>query len=226
MDKMMPVIEVDDVYRFYHTGEVETRALRGVSFKLNEGESVALQGPSGSGKSTLLACITGLDTPDGGSVSIMGTPISRKSESYRAAVRAKSMGVLLQSGNLFAHLSVEENIMLQMLLSGARIDRGRIDQLLTMVELEHRRMALPAHISGGEAARAAIAIALSVSPKILVADEPTGEVDERTEETLLQLFQRYVDAGGSVLVATHSLAVASFASRRIVLQDGRVFSDE
>lgn len=222
----MNVLEVVDLYRFYHIDEVETRALRGVSFTVQEGEIVALHGPSGSGKSTLLACVTGLDIPDGGHVNVMGTRISRKPENFRSVIRSRYMGILLQSGNLFEHLTIEENLMLQMHLCGARIDLDRIDKLMLFVRLQHRRKASPSQISGGETARAGIAVALAMRPKILIADEPTGEVDGETEESMIQLFEQFVGSGGSILVATHSAAVTRRANRAFAIEDGRIVRNE
>ena len=221
----MNVLEVVDLYRFYHIDESETRALRGVSLTVAEGEMVAIHGPSGSGKSTLLACVTGIDTPDGGHVNVMGTQISRKPELFRSEIRARYMGILLQSGNLFEHLSVEENMMLQMHILGQHIDLERIDELLTVVNLQHRREATSSRISGGEAARAGIAVALAAGPKILIADEPTGEVDRDTEESMIDLFEQFVRRGGSMLVATHSKSLARRADRSIAIEDGRVKED-
>lgn len=182
----MRAVDAVDLYRFYHVGEEETLALRGVSIYAEAGEIVAVQGPSGSGKSTLLACLSGLDEPDGGHVMIMGNRISRKSEVARASMRARMIGIMLQSGNLFHHLSIEDNLRLQMHLAG-RTDMRRLDMLIESVGLQHRRHARPAQISGGETARAALAVAMAANPVVLLADEPTGEVDFRTEEQILHL---------------------------------------
>jgi putative ABC transport system ATP-binding protein len=217
----MRVLEAFDLYRFYHAGEEETLALRGVSIHVAAGEIVAVQGPSGSGKSTLLACLCGLDEPDGGYVKILGKRITRRPEVERAVVRASKIGIMLQKGNLFDHLSVEDNIRLQMFLAD-RIDMKRIDSLIDLVGLNSRRHARPAHISGGEAARAGLAVALAAEPKVLLADEPTGEVDAETEKQILHLLDDYRKNGGAVLVVTHSNAVAASANRTIHLFDGRI----
>jgi len=217
----MRVLEAFDIYRFYHAGEEETLALRGVSIHVAAGEIVAVQGPSGSGKSTLLACLCGLDEPDGGYVTVLGERITRRPEAERAIVRASKIGIMLQSGNLFDHLSVEDNIRLQMFLAG-RVNMKHIDALINLVGLNHRRHARPAHISGGEAARAGLAVALAVEPKVLLADEPTGEVDAETEKQILHLLDAYRKNGGAILVVTHSNAVAASANRTIHLFDGRV----
>lgn len=217
----MRVLEAFDIYRFYHAGEEETLALRGVSIHVTAGEIVAVQGPSGSGKSTLLACLCGLDEPDGGYVTILGERITRRPEAERAVVRASKIGIMLQSGNLFDHLSVEDNIRLQMFLAG-RVNTEHIEALIDLVGLNHRRHARPSHISGGEASRAALAVAMAAEPKVLLADEPTGEVDAETEKQILHLLDDYRKNGGAVLVVTHSKAVAASANRTIRLLDGRV----
>jgi putative ABC transport system ATP-binding protein len=217
----MRILEAFDLYRFYHAAEEETLALRGVSIYLEEKEIVAVQGASGSGKSTLLACLAGLDEPDGGYVNVFGKRLTRRPEAARAKVRTHMLGIMLQSGNLLEHLSVEDNIKLPMILSGT-VDQEYLDELLNMVNLHHRRQALPAHISGGEAARAGLAAALGAQPKILLADEPTGEVDAKTENHILQFLENYRQNGGAVLVVTHSDAVAARANRTIHLFDGRI----
>ncbi len=217
----MSVLEAFDLYRFYHAGEEETLALRGVSIHLEAEEIVAIQGPSGSGKSTLLACLSGLDEPDGGYVRIMGKRITRRPEAARASIRARNIGIMLQSGNLLDHLSVEDNIRLQMHLAD-KMNERHLDELINLVGLNQRRHARPAHISGGEAARAGLAVALAARPRVLLADEPTGEVDEETEGQILQLLGTYRDKGGAVLVVTHSKAVAAYANRTVLLSDGRI----
>ena len=218
----MAMLEVDDLFRFYHPGEAEVRALRGASLNLDGGETLALVGPSGSGKSTLLACIAGLDEPDGGAVVIDGERMTRRPEAERAALRAKSIGFLAQSGNLFSHLTVAENVRLQLRLRGERGGADAIGRLLDQVGLSNRAKALPATLSGGEAARAGLAVALSGDPPLLIADEPTAEVDRDTEERILDALERRRAAGGATLIATHSAAVSARASRVIGVENGRL----
>ena len=221
----MARLEAIDLYRFYHAGEDETLALRGVSLQVNEGETVVVAGPSGSGKSTLLACLAGIDEPDGGHVVVDGERMSRRDETTRAALRATKLGILLQSGNLFDHLTVEQNIRLQLGLAGKAPGerRGsRIDEVLELVGLTHRRNARPAQLSGGEAARAGLAVALAPAPPVLLADEPTGEVDAETEQRILQIFDDHKRDGGASLIVTHSAVVAGRADRIIHLLDGRI----
>jgi putative ABC transport system ATP-binding protein len=220
----MHALAAFDLYRFYHAGEGETLALRGVSLHVDAGETVALIGPSGSGKSTLLACLAGLDEPDGGHVELLGRRLTRRPEAERAAQRATGIGIMLQSGNLFEHLSVEENVALQMLLAGT-LDEARLAALIDGVGLRERRRALPSRLSGGEAARAGLAVALAAASPVLLADEPTAEVDAKTESQILDMFDRRRRAGAAVLIATHSAAVAAHADRILHLYDGRITDD-
>ncbi|UCI10578.1 ABC transporter ATP-binding protein [Mesorhizobium sp. B1-1-8] len=220
----MHALEVHELYRFFHIGDDETAALRGVSFHLSAGEIVALVGPSGSGKSTLLACVTGLDEPDGGHVEVGGRRLTRRPETERTRIRAASFGIMLQSGNLFGHLTVEQNLRLQMQLA-RKPDETRIGVLLESVDLLHRAWAFPTELSGGEAARAGLAVALAADPPILVADEPTAEVDRDTEIRLIAHFEARRRGGLTTLIATHSKAVAFKADRIISLKDGRIDSE-
>jgi putative ABC transport system ATP-binding protein len=217
----MRVLEAFDLYRFYHTGEEETLALRGVSLHVDAGEMVVVMGPSGSGKSTLLSCLVGLDEPDGGHVELMGKRLTRKPEAERAAMRAAEIGILLQSRNLFDHLSLTDNMCLQMRLA-RKFDQQRLRILIDLVGLSDRRHARPSQLSGGEAARAGLAVALSTDPKVLLADEPTGEVDAETEKDILRLLESRQQNGGATIIVTHSDALAAHADRVIHLLDGRI----
>ena len=217
----MQLLEAFDLYRFYHAGEEETLALRGVSIGLGEGEIVTVMGPSGSGKSTLLACLAGLDESDGGYVELMGERLTRRPEAVRAAMRAANIGILLQSGNLFEYLTVEDNARLQMSLA-RKTDEHRLGELIKLVGLDDRRRSRPSQLSGGEAARAGLVTALAADPKVLLADEPTGEVDEETEAEVVSIFERRREEGYGTLIATHSEALASKADRVVRLIDGRV----
>ncbi len=217
----MKALEAHELYRFFHVENEETLALKGVSLTVEAGEMVAVEGPSGSGKSTLVNCLAGLDEPDGGWVAIMGQRITRRPESERAVIRARSLGILLQSGNLIDHLTVEDNVRLAMQLA-ARSDEGRLNALIERVGIEHVRRARPFQISGGEAARAALVVALVSRPAVLLADEPTGEVDAETEQKILHLLDLHRREGGGVLLVTHSEAAAASANRRLQLLDGKV----
>ncbi len=216
-----PVLDARELYRFFHSGDDETFALRGVSMEVMPGEMVAVVGPSGSGKSTLLACLAGLDEPDGGFVRVAGQRLTRRAEPARAALRARWVGVLLQSGNLLDHLSVAQNVAaVQALARGAAT--MSVETLLSGVGLAERAHARPATLSGGEAARAGLAVALANDPPLLLADEPTGEVDHANESILLDLLRARADAGNAVVLVTHSDRAASAADRTIHLNDGRI----
>lgn len=210
-----------ELYRFYHAGDDETFALRGVSLRVDAGEVVAVVGPSGSGKSTLLNCLAGLDEPDGGFVTVFGERLTRRPEAVRSRMRAASIGVLMQSGNLLEHLTVEQNVAAAQRLTRA----GRptpVSALLARVGLVGRADAWPATLSGGEAARAGLAVALANEPAVLLADEPTGEVDAANERAILGLLRERALAGGAVVVVTHSARVAAAADRTVTMSDGRI----
>jgi putative ABC transport system ATP-binding protein len=180
-------------------------------------------GPSGSGKSTLLACLGALDEPDGGTVLLDGQPISRRSEPQRARFRARHVGVLFQTGNLIAHLTVEENVRLTRRLTSAR-HGSPLPDLLERLGVAHRSSALSGQLSGGEAARAGLAIACANDPDVLLADEPTGEVDSVTESEVISLLRDQAKRGACVVVVTHSHAVAHAADRVLHLDDGQLMA--
>lgn len=213
-----PALEAVDLYRFYHAGDDETLALRGVSLAVMPGELVAVVGPSGSGKSTLLACLAGLDDPDGGVVRVRGERMSRRSEASRATLRAANIGLLLQSGNLIEHLSVLENVELAGSLSHGKGLPAR--QLLAEVGLANKASARPSRLSGGEAARAGLAVALAGSPAVLLADEPTGEVDAENEHAIVKFLLGEAARGTAIVVMTHSARFASAATRVLQMSDG------
>ena len=222
--KAMTVIAADDLYRFYHARDQETRALRGVSFAVAAGEFLALLGPSGSGKSTLLSCLAGLDVPDGGQVVLRNERISRLSEAERARRRRAHIGILLQSRNLLAGLTAEENVRVLLIMAGA-VDENRVAMLLRRAGVWSRRHAMSGELSGGEAARVGLAVALARAPCVLLADEPTAEVDAATESDLIRLLAEYCATGGAAVVATHSAALAEAAAQVIRLRDGRIVDD-
>ncbi len=219
---MTAALEAASLYRFFHAGDDETLALQGVSLAVEPGEVVAVTGPSGSGKSTLLACLAGLDEPDGGMVRVGGERLSRRTEEERAALRARSIGMLFQQANLVGHLSVEGNVALAQRLNPDGGSAAWRAEVLERCGIAPRAHARPAQLSGGELARAGLAVALANAPAIVLADEPTGELDEVTAERVLDLLHGRAREGGAVLVVTHSPEVAARADREIRLRDGRV----
>jgi putative ABC transport system ATP-binding protein len=206
---MSAVLQARSLYRFFHAGDDETLALRGVSLSLVPGEIVAVTGPSGSGKSTLLACLAGLDEPDGGMVSVAGERLSRRPEEARARMRSR-------------HLSVADNVAMAQRLAGGR--RALSSDVLERCSIAHRADARPAQLSGGELARAGLAVALANDPPVILADEPTGELDEVTAQRVLDLLAQLTEAGAAVLIVTHSPQVAARAHREIRLLDGQMQS--
>ena len=224
LDVTEPVLEARELYRFYHTGDDETFALRGVSLAVDPREMVVIAGPSGSGKSTLLTCLAGLDEPDGGYVVVAGHRLTRRPEAARAALRARWIGMLLQSGNLIDHLSVIENVRAaQALVPDA--SRPTPQDLLAQVGLIDRAHARPSTLSGGEAARVGLALALANDPPLLLADEPTGDVDRENERILLGLLRQRAEDGRAVVVVSHSDRVAAAADRVIRLLDGKISNE-
>lgn len=216
-----PAVEARLLYRFFRAADEETLALKGVSLAVDAGEFVVVVGPSGSGKSTLLTCLAGLDEPDGGVVLVAGERMSHQPEQVRARIRARRVGFLAQSVNLFEHLTIDGNVAFVHALA-ADPDRAGRGDLLGLVGLAGRSRAYPGELSGGESARAGLAVALANDPAVLLADEPTGELDSATEADVLGLLVTTAGRGTAVLVASHSPAVAAVADRVVRLEDGRV----
>jgi putative ABC transport system ATP-binding protein len=217
-----PALEARNLYRFFRAGEEETLALRGVSLTVERGAIVAVLGPSGSGKSTLLRCLAGLDEPAGGMVFVRGERVSHRPETERARIRARRIGVLLQTGNLLQHLDLRGNVRVVQLAGGGDTPRQRVEELLEQVGLAERRNAYPTELSGGELARAGLAVALANDPDVVLADEPTGELDGDTEQQVLRLLAEHVGRGAGLVVVTHSPEVARMADRVLTLTDGQV----
>lgn len=215
-----PAVQADRLFRFYHADGDEIFALCDVSISIDPGEIVAVVGPSGSGKSTLMSLVAGLDDPSGGTVHLNGEPMSHRPDAERASLRRRHVGILYQSDNLFAHLTVAENVELVAYLTGrpGRPARSLLDQ----VGLGRRAGSLPSELSGGELARAGLAVALAAAPTLLIADEPTGELDSTSETSLLELLHREASSGTAIIIATHSSRVTAFADRVIHLEDGRL----
>lgn len=219
----MAILEASGLHRFFHVGDDETQALRDVSLSVDAGEMVAVSGPSGSGKSTLMACLAGLDDPDGGWVTVGGERLSRRPEAERAAIRARRIGVLYQSHNLLEHLTVISNLVLAQRLAG-RIDRQACQALLAELGIADRAGGVPSQLSGGEAVRAGIAVALANHPDVILADEPTGELDAGNRSRVVDLLAERAAHGAAVMVVTHDPFVANDCHRELCLSDGAVVS--
>jgi putative ABC transport system ATP-binding protein len=209
--------------RVYGEGDAAVHALRGVDLAVPRGEFTAIMGPSGSGKSTLLHLLGGLDTPSAGQVWIGETPLAGLSDKELTLLRRRKMGFIFQFFNLLPTLSAEENVELPLMLAGEHPDRhrARIDELLELVGLSHRRGHLPQELSGGEQQRVAVARALVTDPEIILADEPTGNLDSATGEEILDIMSRSVaELGQTIVMVTHDAAAAAVAARILFMRDG------
>ena len=208
------------LHRFFRRGEVEVAALLDVSLTCARGELVAVTGPSGSGKSTLVTLLAGLDEPDGGNVHVAGHRLSHLAPAAAARLRARHIGVLTQASSLFGHLSVLDNVRL-----AERLRRGHgpsAAELLDGLGVYNVRHRLPRTLSGGETARAGLAVALAGTPTLLLADEPTAEISAAEERRVLELLARWRPVTGATVLVTHSAEVARTADRQVRLVDGRV----
>ena len=218
------ILDVREVARRYALDGTSVVALRGVSVQVGSGEFVAIMGPSGSGKSTLLHLMAGVDLPTSGEVVLFGHPTHRMNDAALSALRLRRIGFIFQRFFLLPMLTVEENVALPMLEANVSAqDRAdRIRQLLDYVELAHRRRHLPGQLSGGEMQRVAIARALANRPALLLADEPTGELDQETGRQIGSLLRRINDEGTAVVLVTHNPDLAALAGRALAMRDGRL----
>lgn len=223
-----PLVELDAIRRFYAAGDTEVRALDGVSLRIEEGEFVAIMGPSGSGKSTLMNILGCLDRPTQGRYVLAGREVSRLSKGELAEVRNRVLGFVFQSFNLLPRTSALENVEVPLLYQGirARERHRRAIEALGRVGLADRMKHNPNQLSGGQQQRVAIARALVTRPRLILADEPTGNLDSRTSLEVMGIFQELGTQGITVVLVTHEPDVAQFASREVVVKDGRVRSDE
>ncbi len=219
---MGTIVRLDGVRRRYRRGGEEVAALDGVSFTVAAGEMVALVGPSGCGKSTTLNLVAGVDLPDSGSVVVCGRDLGHASEEELTLLRRRHVGVVFQAFHLMPNLTVEENVALPLALDG-RSDDARVRHLLDRVGLWPRRGHFPPELSGGEEQRTAVARALVARPEVIVADEPTGNLDSQNGRAILSLLDELRrDSGAALLVATHDPEIAARADRVLSMRDGRL----
>jgi putative ABC transport system ATP-binding protein len=223
-----PVLQLEDVTKLYRTGEVVVEALRGVSFAVGEGEYVAIMGESGSGKTTLLGILGCLDRPSSGSYRLVGTEMSSLPESRRARVRGQRIGFVFQAYNLLPRATAYKNVELPLVYAGlgARERRPRVLDALAAVGLADRADHHPNQLSGGQQQRVGIARALVAQPSVVLADEPTGNLDSASAEDVLEILDRLHDAGSTIVVVTHSHDVARRSSRILKVHDGLLVSDD
>jgi putative ABC transport system ATP-binding protein len=222
------VIHVEDIHKVYSLGETQVHALRGVTLDIKRGEFVAIMGASGSGKSTFMNILGCLDKPTSGRYLLEGTDVARLDKRHLAAIRNRKIGFVFQGFNLLARTTALENTELPTLY--ARIDKAerqrRALEALKMVGLAERTDHFPSQLSGGQQQRVAIARALVNRPSILLADEPTGNLDSRTSVELMEIFQSLNDGGLTIILVTHEHDIAEFAKRSIVFRDGKIRRDE
>ncbi len=226
---MNPVIQLKDIHKVYHTGEVEVPAVRGVSLEIFPGELVALMGASGSGKSTMMNILGCLDRPTRGEYLLDGIDVSQLTRDELADIRNQKIGFVFQGFNLLPRTSALENVELPMLYNRQRLagkqQRARALEALTVVGLSDRADHAPNQLSGGQQQRVAIARALANQPSMLLADEPTGNLDSRTSVEIMGVFQKLNDQGITIVMVTHEVDIAHYTKRMVVMRDGRVISD-
>ena len=218
-----PILQTIDLKKYYQQGEHVTKALDGVNLSVNAGEFVAIVGTSGSGKSTLLHMMGGLDTPTSGDVIIGGKRLSQKSAEQMAVFRRRHIGFVFQNYNLVPILNVYENIVLPVQLDGRKADKGFLEEIVHSLGLQDKLQNLPNNLSGGQQQRVSIARALLTKPEIILADEPTGNLDSRTSEDVLELLKiTSAKFQQTTIMITHNDAIAQTADRIIRIEDGRV----
>ncbi len=225
-EKPLSVIEIKDIYKVYKMGDTEVRALNGVSLKIEPGEFVAIMGASGSGKSTMLQILGLLDVPDSGSYKLLGREVSSLKEDDLAAIRSQTLGFVFQQFNLLARTSALENVSLPLLYADPRQPHGDPKKLLKMVGLGERMDHKPNELSGGQQQRVAIARALTNQPKLILADEPTGNLDSKSSEDIIGFLGQMNAEGITVVLVTHEPDIAAHARRIIMMKDGKVLTDK
>ena len=223
----MEILRVEQLCKTYGSGENQVHALQNISFTVEKGEFIAITGPSGSGKSTLLHTIGGVDVPDSGRVLVEGIEIHKKTQEELAIFRRRQVGLVYQFYNLIPVLNVEENITLPLKLDGQQVNRQRLDKLLDILGLQNRRNHLPKQLSGGQQQRVSIGRALINAPALVLADEPTGNLDNQNSHEIIELLKysnkKYRQ---TLLIVTHDEEIALQADRIIRVQDGNIVSDD
>ena len=223
----MEMLRVENLTKIYGTGENQVRALDGVSFSVEKGQFVSINGPSGSGKSTLLHILGGVDRPTGGKVFVNGQDVYARNEDQLAIFRRREVGLIYQFYNLIPVLNVEENITLPVLMDGRPVNRDRLHEMLDTLGLRGRERALPNQLSGGQQQRVSIGRALMNAPAVVLADEPTGNLDSKNSQDIVELLRfsnrRY---NQTLIVITHDESIALQADRIMAIEDGKIIRDE
>ena len=223
-ESAQPLIHLDAVTKVFYTDELETHALDGITLDIRNGEYIAIEGPSGCGKSTLLSILGLLDSPTDGKYTLNGRPVAQLAQAERARTRNREIGFIFQSFNLIGDLTVYENVELPLTYRGMKPAerKERVTQSLEKVEMAHRAKHLPSQLSGGQQQRVAVARAVAGQPSILLADEPTGNLDSKNGEAVMDLLQALHDEGSTICMVTHDPRYAEHAKRMIHLFDGKV----
>lgn len=223
----MDILRIEHLSKIYGKGDTEVRALDDVSFTVPKGQFVAIIGPSGSGKSTLLHILGGVDTPTDGHVYVDGTDITTLDETALAIFRRRQIGLIYQFYNLIPILTVEENMTLPLLLDDKKVDRAHFDSLVQVLGLQHRLGHMPSELSGGQQQRVSIGRALMNNPAILLADEPTGNLDSKNSKEIVELLRSFNKSlNQTVIIITHDERIALDADRVIAVEDGKIVKDE
>ena len=223
----MEILKVENLSKIYGSGEREVRALDGVSFSVPKGQFLAIIGPSGSGKSTLLHILGGVDRPTSGKVFLEGQDVFAQDEDHLAIFRRRQVGLIYQFYNLIPVLNVTENITLPVLLDGRKVDQKRLEELIRELNLIGREKHLPTQLSGGQQQRVSIGRALMNAPALLLADEPTGNLDSQNSQEIVSLLKKANrQYGQTLIIITHDESIALQADRIISLEDGRITKDE
>src|SRR5688500_20331996 len=226
-EQQQPLIRMEGVTKVFYTDEVETHALAGIHLDIRDGEYVAIAGPSGGGKSTLLSILGLLDTPTDGTYLLGGDPVQSLDLGKRARIRNRDIGFIFQSFNLIGDLTVFENVELPLTYRGmpAAERKKRVEAALERVGMNHRGKHMPAQLSGGQQQRVAVARAVAGDPLVLLADEPTGNLDSKNGESVMQLLSELHQGGATLIMVTHDPAQARLGTRMVSLFDGRVVHD-
>lgn len=222
MSHSSPVIHLDNVWKVYHVGDIKVEALRGVDISIKSGEFVAITGHSGSGKSTMMNMVGALDVPSKGIIYLDGKDISKLHESDLAEIRGKKIGFVFQQFNLISTLTALENVMLPMEFQDTDNAMEKATKVLELVGLGDRMNHKPHELSGGQQQRVAIARALANNPEVILADEPTGNLDSKTGKEIMNLFENLNENGKTVVLITHDLDLANYGERVIKLADGKI----
>lgn len=219
----MNILKIENLKKVYGSGETEVKALDDISFQVEEGEFIAIIGPSGSGKSTLLHSIAGLEKPTSGKVHFYDKDIYKMNKKELTILRRQKIGIIYQFYNLIPTLNVEENITLPIELDRKKIDTKKLDEIIKFLGLEKRKKHLPNELSGGQQQKVAIGRALMINPTIILADEPTGNLDSKSSEEIMQVLKKAnKDYKQTIIMITHNLEIAKLADRIIKIEDGKI----